>query len=270
MTIQLYDHPLSPYAQKVKIAMREKQIEFTAPMPADLGSGRNAAAFAQANPRAEVPTLIDGGAAIWDSTVILEYIEDAYPRPPLRPANPLARAKVRMIEDAMDTHFEAITWALSEITNFGRAQGAEAKRLIERGAAEIRAWHRWLGAQLGDAQWFNGDAFGWGDLAVVPFLNGAAGFGHSPAADSPLGRWFARANARPSVATTRKEAEAVAMNAGGNTLSAVRAAIEAGAFKREYRDHRLEWMIRNGAIDVVARGLEKNNIRFTTAFAAPE
>ncbi|NJN52013.1 MAG: hypothetical protein HC809_09795, partial [Gammaproteobacteria bacterium] len=56
------------------------------------------------------------------------------------------------------------------------------------------------------------------------------------------------------------------MNADGTTLAAVRAAIEAGAFKREYRDHRLEWMIRNGGIDIVAAGLAKHNIRFTEAF----
>ncbi len=266
MSIELYDHPLSPYAQKVKIALREKEIAFTAPMPADLGSGRTADTFAKANPRAEVPTLLHDGAAIWDSTVILEYIEERFPTPALRATDALTQAKVRMIEDAMDTHFEAITWGLSEVINFGRAEGEAAQRLQARGGEEIRSWHQWLDARLAGQAWFTGARFGWGDLAVIPFLNGAAGFGHAPPPATALADWFARANARPSVAATRKEAEAVAMNASGNTLQMVRAAIESGAFKREYRDHRLEWMIRNGAIDIVARGLERHNIRFTEAF----
>jgi glutathione S-transferase/RNA polymerase-associated protein len=264
--LTLYDHPLSPYAQKVKIALREKGLAFEATTPADIGSGRTVADFARANPRAEVPTLLDDGAAIFDSTVILEYVEDAFPSPALRPAAALDRARVRMLEGVMDTHFEAITWALSEVKNFGRAEGGEADRLLAAGGREIATWHRWLEAALGNRPWFNGDAFGWGDLAVVPFLNGTAGFGHAPPTGTHLAAWFGRANARPSVAATRGEAERVAMASTGGGLAAVRQAVAQGLFKREYRDHRLEWMIRNGAIDIVRTGLERNNIRFTPAF----
>jgi glutathione S-transferase/RNA polymerase-associated protein len=264
--LSLYDHPLSPYAQKVKIALREKDVQFVAATPSEIGSGRTAAEFARANPRGEVPALLHDGFAVFDSTVILEYIEDAFPSPALLPRTAADRARVRMLEEVMDTHFEAITWALSEIRNFGRAEGAEADRFMAAGAREIAAWHGWLEGEIDGRPWFNGDAFGWADLAVVPFLNGAAGFGHPPPPGSRLAAWFATVNARASVATTRREAEAVAMNPTGPTLAMVRAAIEQGLFKREYRDHRLEWMIRNGAIDVVARGLEKNNIRFTHPF----
>ena len=42
--------------------------------------------------------------------------------------------------------------------------------------------------------------------------------------------------------------------------------MEKGLFKREYRDHRLEWMIKSGGIDVVLKGLEKGNIRFSPDF----
>jgi glutathione S-transferase/RNA polymerase-associated protein len=264
--LSLYDHPLSPYAQKVKIALREKNVPFTAATPAEIGSGRTADDFARANPRAEVPALVHDGFAVFDSTVILEYVEDAFPSPALLPKSASDRARVRMIEEAMDTHFEAITWGLSEVRNFGRAEGREAERLAAAGAAEIAVWHGWLEGELGDRPFFNGATFGWGDLAVIPFLNGAAGFGHAPPAGSRLAAWFATANARPSVVATRREAEAVAMNASSAGLAAVRQAVEKGLFKREYRDHRLEWMIRNHAIAIVQRGLEKDNIRFTTPF----
>ena len=42
--------------------------------------------------------------------------------------------------------------------------------------------------------------------------------------------------------------------------------VEQGLFKREYRDHRLEWMIKSGGVDVVLAGLAKGNIRFSPDF----
>ena len=95
----LYEHPLSSYAQKVKIALREKGLDFKAETPPALGSGKAEGQFAAASPRNEVPALIDGDARIFDSTIILEYLEDKFPSPPLLPRDPALRAKARMIEE---------------------------------------------------------------------------------------------------------------------------------------------------------------------------
>ena len=58
----LFEHPLSPYAQKIKIALREKDVAFELRLPEGLGSGSGYGAdFTFASPRAEVPALIDGG-----------------------------------------------------------------------------------------------------------------------------------------------------------------------------------------------------------------
>jgi glutathione S-transferase/RNA polymerase-associated protein len=265
-SVTVYDHPLSPYGQKVKMALLEKGVPFEAPLPGGIGSGSADGEFARVSPRGEVPALVHGDLAVFDSTIILEYIEDRWPDPPLLPRAPADRARVRMLEDAMDTHFEAITWGLSEIRNFGRATGELAETMQARGGEQLAAWFRWLDAQLGDRPWFNGDAFGWGDIAVVPFVNGAAGFGHQPAAGSRLADWHARANARDSVATCARAAAAVAMDRTVS-LDAVRQAMEQGLFKREYRDHRLEWMIKSGGLEVVSEGLTRGNIRFIEPFA---
>jgi glutathione S-transferase/RNA polymerase-associated protein len=259
--LTLYEHPLSPYAQKCKIALREKNVPFELVLPAGIGSGRADAAFENASPRGEVPALVDGDLSIFDSTIILEYIEDRWPQPPLLPKAPAERARVRMIEDVVDTHYEAVNWGLGEVHFFRRGEGKVAEGLIARAAEQIRGFHDWLDRQLGAREWFNGDAFGWGDLCVVPYVNGSAGFGHTPPAGSALAAWLARANARPSVATTA--AEARASIAG---MQAVNRVVEQGLFKREYRDHRLEWMIKSGGIEVVLDGLRKQNIRFIADF----
>lgn len=256
--ITLYEHPLSPYAQKVKIALREKGQAFELKMPGGIGAGGAAGEFAEANPRAEVPVLIDGDVRIFDSTIILEYIEDRFPAPALLPKTPAERARTRMIEEVCDTHYEAINWGLGEIGWFRRAEGELAETLRERAAEQTEKLQAWLGTQLGSADWFNGASFGWGDLSVVPYVHASVGFGNGPDQNSPLGKWLARAKTRESVALTLKES--AASIAGMEMVANV---LEQGLFKREYRDHRLEWMVKSGGIDVVLKGLEKKNIRFT-------
>ena len=262
--ITVFEHPLSPYAQKVKIALREKDLAFEVAMPGGLGAGGAAGQFVDANPRAEVPALIDDEVAIFDSTIILEYIEDNWPTPPLLPHGAAERARVRMIEEVMDTHFEAVNWAMGEINWFRRAEGALADQLKAKAAEQTQGFYAWLGKQLGHREWFNGAAFGWGDLCVAPFVGTAIGVGHRPEAGTALADWCERAFARPSVAQTIAESRAF-----DGALTDVAGLVKQGLFKREYRDHRLEWMIKSGGTEVVLQGLERGNIRFSPDFNPP-
>ncbi|MBU1375163.1 MAG: glutathione S-transferase family protein [Alphaproteobacteria bacterium] len=261
--ITVYEHPLSPYAQKVKIALREKGLAFEVQQPGGMGPGGAAADFLAFSPRAEVPALIDGEVRVFDSTIILEYLDDAYPDRPMRPARPAERARVRMLEEVMDTHFEAINWGLSEIRWFGRAKGEQAEALTAAARQQTEGFYAWLETQLGDRDWFNGESFGWGDLSVAPYLNGSIGHGHPPPEGSRLAAWLARANTRPSVAKTTEESMTAAR---ASAMPNVAELVEKGLFKREYRDHRLEWMIKSGGVDVVLKGLERDNIRFAPGF----
>ena len=259
--LRVYDHPFSPYAQKVKIALREKGQTFEAPMPVGIGAGGAAGEFIEANPRAEVPALIDGEVRVFDSTIILEYIEDKWPTPALLPTSPAERARVRMLEEVMDTHFEPINWGLGEVRAFKRATGELAEAIEQRAAEQTRGYFAWLERQLGTREWFNGEAFGWGDIAVAPYLNGSRGHGHYAPAGTRLADWMVRVNQRPSVAATVKDITDM-LAGGGRGMADVAELVEQGLFKREYRDHRLEWMIKVGGFEVVAKGLERNNIRF--------
>ena len=254
----LYEHPLSSYAQKVKIALREKGLKFEVETPQGLGSGNSTGPFAVASPRLEVPTLIDGEARIFDSTIILEYLEDKFPSPTLLPRDPVQRAEARMIEDVCDTLYEAINWGLGEIGWFKRAEGAQAEQMRATASRQTAELQSWLAHKLGDKQWFNGESFGWADLSVAPYLNRSFHYGLGTPASSPLARWRERIRERPSVAQTFKEFEGAAANMGDGA-----ARLASGAVRREYRDHRLEWMMKSGGIQIVLDGLAKNNIRFT-------
>lgn len=261
--ITLYEHPLSPYVQKVKIALREKGIEFQAKAPDVSDGGFGGSEFLEANPRREIPTFVDGDAKIFDSTIILEYIEEKWPAPPLLPSHPRERARIRMIEEFMDTYYEPINWGLGEITFFGRAQGELAATIVDNAKQHAEQCRRWLTNQLGDREWFNGEIFGWSDICVIPHLNvSSAAFGIALEADSPLAHWVKRVNERSSVVQTAQEA-----NGSMASLEQFSHLLQQGLFKREYRDHRLEWMIRMGGLQVVLDGIEKDNIRFSSNFA---
>lgn len=170
-----------------------------------------------------------------------------------------------MIEEVVDTHLEAVNWGLSELRWFGRAQGSLGDSLAAKADEQVRGYFAWLERALGERTWFNGDAFGWGDLSVVPYVNGSVGHGIAPAEGSQLAEWLQRVNARPSVGATREEAMAVARSDSG--MAAVAELLDKGLFKREYRDHRLEWMVKSGGLEVVTAGLAKGNIRFSPDLA---
>lgn len=254
----LLEHPLSPYVQKVKIALREKDVEFTSHIPEGMATGNTTGEFALKTMRGEVPELVDGDRRISDSTIILEFIEQRWPNPVLLPADPYDAAHARAIEDVMDTHYEAINWGVFELEFFGRADGERKEKLLETARKQIGGFHRWLENELQPSGWFVGDKFGWADLSVLPFINGSASFGVAPPEGSRLAEWHAAANARDSVVKTMEEAER-----GIENMGAIRQTFDNGALRREYRDHRLEWMMKSGGIDIVLAGLKAGNIRFS-------
>jgi len=163
-----------------------------------------------------------------------------------------------MIEDVCDTLYEAINWGLGEIRWFKRAEGEQADKMTATAARQTAEVQTWLAGKLGTKPWFNGDSFGWADIGVAPYLNRSFHYGLGTPDRSSLAQWLERLRQRPSVATTFKEFEAAAGSMGDGAQR-----LASGAIRREYRDHRLEWMMKSGGLQIVLDGLAKNNIRFT-------
>lgn len=256
--LTLYEHPLSAYAMKVKIGLLEKGLEFEALVPEGMANGTTGGVFVEASPRAEIPALIDGDTKVFDSTIILEYLEDKWPSPPLLPRGAAERARVRMIEDVMDGLYEPNNWGIMEITRFKRTSGALADKMVGYAKSNIDQLQHWLDGQLGGRPWFNGESFGWGDIACAPYINRSAAYGYTPAAGSALAAWLTRVNQRPSVAKVIDQMKQTIAN-----LPDFAALLAQGKIKRQYRDHRLEWMIASGGLSVVQEGIEQSTIRFS-------
>ena len=256
--VTLYEHPLSSYAQKIKIALREKGVDFKTLLPEGLGSGQPNPAFAALNPRLEVPVLVAGKDRIFESTIILEYIEDRWPEPALLPEEPGERAFARMTEEVCDSQYEAVNWGFGEILWFKRAEGELAERMKARAAEQTRTLQAWLASRLGTDHWFGGERFGWADIAVAPIVNRSVYYGLGPEPGGSLAQWVGRVTQRPSVARTFAEFDAAA-----SAMVEVATIYAKGGRKREYRDHRLDWMLRSGGLEVVLTGLHDQTIRLS-------
>lgn len=97
----LYSGPLSMFGAKAQIAALEKGLAFDlvmVPFDFDTLYQPKHPEVLRVNPKAQVPVLVDGDLALFDSTQISEYLEDAYPQPPLWPADVRERARARQLE----------------------------------------------------------------------------------------------------------------------------------------------------------------------------
>ena len=134
----------------------------------------------------------------------------------------------------MDTHYEAINWALGEIHHFGRSDGALRTQLLAGAEADLKQWHAWLEAQLGNAPWLSGDRFGWADASVLPH-SAAKGLASGRRQQRGLGAYLARARRGPAFRRGGRKLQP--WGTAALALTRDLAALEAGLFKREYRDH---------------------------------
>lgn len=99
--MKLYSGPLSLFSRKVEIALGEKGLAFErvmVPFTQERGYQPKHPAVLAANPKGQVPVLVDGELTLFDSTLIFEYLEEAYPTPPLMPRAARQRAECRMME----------------------------------------------------------------------------------------------------------------------------------------------------------------------------
>jgi glutathione S-transferase len=188
--LTLISHHLCPYVQRAAIALTEKGVPFER-INIDLANKPDW--FKAISPLGKTPVLIVGDRAIFESAVILEYLEDTQPHP-LHPRDPLARAEHRGL-------IEYASAILSDIGAFYSATDAEN---FEAKRQRLRDRFAWLEGRVAAAPWFDGERFSLVDAAFGPVFryfdvfDQIADFGIL--ADRPkLARWREALSARPSI-----------------------------------------------------------------------
>jgi len=116
--IDLYHNDMSVCAQKVRFALAEKKLKWEGHHLNLRAGDQQNPEYLRLNPNAVVPTLVDDGAVIIESTVINEYLDDAYPEPRLRPNDAVARARMRLWTKQLDEGVHAATSVISTAIAF--------------------------------------------------------------------------------------------------------------------------------------------------------
>ena len=200
--IKLYSIALSPWARKVRIALYEKGLPFTKiDIPHDAaGNLIKPAEFLAANPRGRVPTLIDGNVTVYESTVVLEYLEDAYPNPPLYPRDVAGRARCRLLEDIGDQDVAGPVGVLAQQLFMQKDPAQRDMQAVAAAKEELAKIYGRLEAEIGAGPWFCGDQFTVADIAIAIPITAANFFQAGPGDDHKrLAEWLDRVMVRPSL-----------------------------------------------------------------------
>ena len=145
--LQLYSYFRSSAAYRLRIALHLKGLAFdTVPVHLLKGGGEQLqSAYRAINPAALVPALQDDGATLTQSLAIMEYLEETHPQPPLLPADPLGRARVRALAltVACDIHplnnLRVLTYLSGELQASGDARNDWARHWMALGFSALEA-----------------------------------------------------------------------------------------------------------------------------------
>ena len=232
MTTKLYHANISTCSQKVRLALAEKGVEFESVVMNLRAGDQYAADYRKLNPAAVVPTLVNGDDVIIESTVINEYIDDAFDGPVLRPQQPAARAVMRYWTKQLDEGLHAAIVVLSfciafrndfqsrteeEMAAFYTRMNNPVKEKFYRAALAqgidhegfVSAVQRYqkllqdMETALAGGDWLAGETYSLADIGLIPYLLRLDHLGMSGmwSEQTKVAAWYDRVRQRPSYQT---------------------------------------------------------------------
>lgn len=204
MSLVLYGHPFSSYTQKALVALYETDAPFELRC-IDAAHPHHAQEWLTHWPMARFPVLVDGGRAVAETSIIIEYLQLAHPGSVrLLPEDPVAALEVRFLDRFFDLHvMSPVQGAVDAALTGDEGQTAHfrerAGRLLERA-------YGWLESQLADKTWAAGAAFSLADCAAAPSLFYADWTCPISSAFPRVAAYRARLLERPSFARAVQEA----------------------------------------------------------------
>ena len=232
--LELYHHGSSVCAAKARFAIMEKGIEWTSRYLDILAGDQFDPEYVKLNPKAVVPTLVHDRRVIVESTVICEYLDDAFPPTPLRPEDPYDCARMRLWTKAVDEYVHPTCGEITFVSChrhivkrlgpdgleefLGNTPGvsvtpewkARKRELVEKGfeasgiTEKVRLHYQYVeqaNADLAERPWLAGDTYSLADIAMAPYINRLDMLGMSGLWQGRLLHltdWFERIRERPN------------------------------------------------------------------------
>jgi glutathione S-transferase len=235
--IVLYDNPFSPFARKVRMALRFKEVPYES---IDALALTEHARLRVVNRRAEVPVLVDGQVTVVDSADICAYLEDRFPMPALLPASLAFRATARRWQRVADTVLDAIIHDVSLWTwPTHHRSDAPPEGLLEAGQRDLEMVLAEFDRALGPNDFVCG-APSVADLALFPHVSSLKVLGIPMEPFPNVQRWNASMRTLPCV---RSDLDYVRRNA------IEKFAPDASPYESEkvvWRGDRIEWLLGHG------------------------
>lgn len=193
--MMLFSDPVCPYSHRARIVLAEKginvEVQFTdaAHLPEDV---------IDLNPYQTLPTLIDRDLVLYDARVIMEYLDERFPHPPLMPVDPVSRAKSRLVMYRIERDWFCL---LPDLESSGEKKSAKARQLLREGLT--------ASAEVFSAMpFFLNDEFTLVDACLAPLLWRLPKYGvELPASAKPVLQYAERIFNRNSFQDSLSEAE---------------------------------------------------------------
>ena len=124
-TMTLYSDPNSAQSHRVRIVLGEKDLVFNVE---DVLPGQNNEDLIALNPNNTAPTFVDRNLVLYESRVIMEYLDERFPHPPLMPVDPVIRAKTRMVLHYIEKDLYGL---LVDVKSSGEKKSTAAKQKLK-------------------------------------------------------------------------------------------------------------------------------------------
>ncbi|MBV4529867.1 glutathione S-transferase N-terminal domain-containing protein [Pseudomonas sp. SWRI107] len=123
-----YSDPADHYCHRVRLVLAEKGV---AVQIIDVDASRVPPKLAEVNPYGSVPTLVDRDLALYESSVVMEYLDERYPHPPLMPVYPVGRGNSRLLMHRIQRDWCALADTLLDTRSTEAARAKARKELRE-------------------------------------------------------------------------------------------------------------------------------------------
>lgn len=155
----LYSDPRSHYSHRVRMVLAEKDVFVNI---VDVNPGRLPQKLVDVNPYNTVPTLVDRDLVLYNSTVIIEYLDERFPHPPLLPVYPVARAQSRLLMHRIEKDWSGNLDTL--------VRGKGGARVLEKAHRELRESLVAGAPAFAEKPYLLSDEFSLVDCCVAPIL----------------------------------------------------------------------------------------------------
>ena len=158
-SMTLYSDPRDHYSHRVRMVLAEKGVTVDI---VDVNARRPTQALAELNPYNTVPTLVDRELVLYESTIIIEYLDERFPHPPLLPVYPVARAQSRLLMHRIEKDWSG------QVDVLMRGRGGE--RTLAKAHRELRESIVSASPLFAERPFFMNDEFTLLDCCVAPIL----------------------------------------------------------------------------------------------------